>query len=120
MTFIDEVRDRTDLVTLIGRSTEIKRFTGRLIMCKCPFHADGTASLAIYVDQQRWWCYGGCQTGGDCFDWVQRRDNVDFIEARNMLARDAGLDIPKFTPEAPEKKSEREQADRLMIIAANF
>ncbi len=121
MTFIDEVRDRTDLVALIGRSTEIKRFTGRLIMCKCPFHADGTASLAIYVDQQRWWCYGGCQTGGDCFDWVQRRENIDFIEARNLLAKDAGLEIPQFKGgESPEKKSEREQADRLMIIAANF
>jgi DNA primase catalytic core len=120
MSFIDEVRDRTDLVTLIGRSTQLKQQNGRLIMCKCPFHADGTASLAIYVDQQRWWCYGGCQTGGDCFDWVQRRDNVNFIEARNILARDAGVEIPQFKPEAPEKKSEREQAATLMIIAAEF
>lgn len=120
MTFIDEVRDRTDLLTLVGRSTPIKSQSGRLVMCKCPFHDDGTASLAIYVDQQRWWCYGGCQTGGDCFDWVQRRDNVDFIEARNRLAQDAGLEIPQFKPDVPERKTEREQADRLMIIAADF
>lgn len=120
MTFIDEVRDRTDLLALVGRSTPIKRQSGRLVMCKCPFHADGTASLAIYVDQQRWWCYGGCQAGGDCFDWVQRRDNIGFIEARDVLAKDAGLEIPQYKPDAPEKKSERDQADRLMIIAADF
>lgn len=120
MTFIDEVRDRTDLLTLVGRSTTIKRQSGRMVMCKCPFHDDGTASLAIYVDQQRWWCYGGCQTGGDCFDWVQRRDNMQFIEARDLLAKEAGLEIPQYKPDAPEKKSEREQADRLMIIAADY
>lgn len=119
--FKERVRDRTDLLNLVRASgKKIGRGSGRLVMCQCPFHADDGPSFAVYQDQQRWHCYGSCQEGGDCFQFVMKRDNVEFMDALKLLAREAGLDMPEFRPEPPQKKSEREEAQVLLNLAAAF
>ena len=58
---------------------------GKKLFVKCPFHAEKTGSFIVYLDQNTWWCYGGCQTGGDVIAFIQKRDSVDFIQAVKIL-----------------------------------
>ena len=119
--FREQVRDRTDILALVGRSTQLPaHLNRRTVMCKCPFHADNGPSLAVYPDQGRWHCFGGCSMGGDMFEWVMKRDNVDFPEALRKLARDAGLDVPDWRDEPDDKRNEREDAQKLLNFVARF
>jgi len=61
------------------------RIQGRKMFVKCPFHTENTGSFIVYLDQNTWWCYGGCQTGGDVVEFIKKRDNVKYIEAVKIL-----------------------------------
>lgn len=56
-----------------------KRATGN-----CPFHNEKTGSFTIYLDQNKWYCYG-CSAGVDAIDFVMKRDSVDFLTAVRTL-----------------------------------
>lgn len=64
--------------------TEPTRRSGRVEYGRCPFHKDDKPSFAIYVDENRWWCYG-CSFGGDTIDFIIKRDGCNFIEAVKKL-----------------------------------
>src|SRR5918911_2919410 len=52
----------------------------------CPFHAERTPSFTIYLERQRFWCFG-CGAGGDVLDFVQRHEGLRTVgEARTWLA----------------------------------
>lgn len=119
--FREQVRDRTDILSLVGRSTALPaNLNSRAIKCKCPFHADNGPSLVIWKDQGRWKCFGACNDDGDIFAWVMKRDNVDFETARDTLAQDAGLDVPNFRQESSDQRDEREEAQKLLNLVAKF
>ncbi len=119
--FREQVRDRTDILALVGRSTALPaNLSSRTIKCKCPFHPDNGPSLVIWRDQGRWKCFGACNDDGDVFAWVMKRDSVDFETARDILAGDAGLDVPTFRQESPDQRDEREEAQKLLNLVAKF
>lgn len=76
--------------------------------CICPVHGGGnerTGSLAVY-DDQHWFCYGGCQTGGDLFSYVQWRNGT--TEFKEVLEIVTGEVVKKaFTPPVLIPKKER-------------
>jgi len=51
---------------------------------KCPFHNEKTGSFVIYLDQNKFYCFG-CSAGTDAIDYVMRRDDCDFITAVKKL-----------------------------------
>jgi hypothetical protein len=69
----------------------------------CPFH-DGTRpdSFRVSTSTLNWWCMSECQTSGSAFDYLMRRDGIDFAEAATRLAARAGLDSPKPRPVLPK------------------
>lgn len=60
------------------------RRAGRTQVGRCPFHEERTGSFTIFMDKNTWRCFG-CNTGGDSIDFVQLRDNINFIEAVKKL-----------------------------------
>jgi len=80
---LEDVLER-DGVTRKGQS-------GNKVYYLCPFHSERRASFVVYRDTNTWYCFGSCQTGGDVFDYVQRRDGIDFRAAYRMLA---GEELP--------------------------
>lgn len=91
----EQVRTRTDLVALIGEAVTLQPMRGgQEFVGLCPFHADHTPSMRVYPDRQSFRCWA-CQTGGDCFEFVMRRENVSFREALELLADRARIDLPK-------------------------
>lgn len=61
------------------------RRRGRTSTGLCPFHEEAHASFAIYMDNNRFTCFGACGISGDSIDFIMKRDSIDFISAVKYL-----------------------------------
>lgn len=104
--FIDELRDRASLAQVVGRKvtwdTKKSKPSKGDYWAPCPFHAEKTASF--HVDDQKgyYYCFG-CHAKGNVYSFIQETENVNFIEAVEILARDVGMPMPARDPKAQEK-----------------
>ena len=101
--FLDELRARTPLPAVIGRRVRLAR-SGRQWKGCCPFHGEKTPSFYVYDDHFH--CFG-CGAHGDAIGFVMQSQGAGFMEAVEQLAAEAGLDVPKPTPEAAEAERDR-------------
>lgn len=102
--FLDELRSRTLLSGLIGRTVKLTR-AGREFKACCPFHNEKTPSFYINDEKGFYHCFG-CQAHGDAIRWLTDQRGLPFMDAIKELADAAGLEVP-----APDPRS-RERADR--------
>ena len=117
MSVIDEVKQKTDIVEVVSRYVSLKK-AGRNLTGLCPFHSEKHPSFFIYPEQQSWHCFG-CNTGGDVFSFVMKKENIDFGDALRLLAERAGITIPsKF--EREEGKGEKERLYQVNEAAAQY
>ena len=85
----------------------------------CPFHHEKTASF--HVDDQKgyYYCFG-CHAKGDAISFVRETENVGFMEAVEILAREAGMPMPQRDPQAQKKADRRSQLADVMEQAVQF
>ena len=95
--FVDELRDRLTLSEIVGRRVRLSR-SGREFKGCCPFHNEKTPSFYVNDDKQFFHCFG-CGAHGDAVGFVMQNDNLSFIEAVEVLAGQAGMQIPKQSPQ---------------------
>jgi DNA primase len=112
---IEEIRDRVDVVAVIGRHMELKR-SGRTWKGCCVFHGERTPSFHVYPEDKHFKCYG-CGAHGDVFGFLQRLEGKEFPEVVRDLAREVGVEIPEAEEESAEQK--RRRLERKEILAAN-
>ena len=105
MSVIDEVKQKTDIVEVIGQYTRLTK-SGRTFRALCPFHSEKNPSFFVYPEQQSWHCFGACNTGGDAFSFVMKKEGIEFGEALRLLADRAGIVIPSRSG-APKKEDQR-------------
>jgi DNA primase len=110
--FLDELRARTPLGALVGRRVRLTR-TGRELKGLCPFHNEKTPSFHVVEDKGFFHCFG-CGAHGDAIGFVMRCENLSFMEAVERLAAEAGMTVPRPSPEAA---AAAERAARLSAIA---
>lgn len=79
----DQLIAGTDIVTLFGEVTELKK-QGKEYVCCCPIHQEKTPSCRVHPDKQLFHCYG-CGAGGSVADFLVSYHNVSLHEAFNML-----------------------------------
>src|SRR3712207_9242633 len=115
---VAEVRERTDIVELVGSYIQLKR-TGRSYKGLCPFHQEKTPSFVVFPDSQNFHCFG-CGKGGDAFTFYQQIEHVDFREALQELARRAGVQLADAPRVAPEVDAHRARLIELNELAATF
>ncbi|NVO54778.1 DNA primase [Rhodobacteraceae bacterium B1Z28] len=121
--FLDELRTRLSLSQVVGRKVmwdARKSNQGKGDMwAPCPFHHEKTASF--HVDDQKgfYYCFG-CHAKGDAISFVKETENVSFIEAVEILAREAGIPMPARDPRAQEKQDRRTQLADVMEQAVQF
>ncbi|RJO62643.1 MAG: DNA primase [Dehalococcoidia bacterium] len=108
MSVVEEVKQKTDIVEVIGQYTALTK-SGKTFRGLCPFHSEKHGSFFVYPDQQSWHCFGACGTGGDVFSFIMKKDGVTFGDALRLLAEKSGVVIPQYA--AAEKT--REKHDRL-------
>lgn len=119
MGVIDEIKERLDIVDVIGAYVPLKK-AGRIYKGLCPFHNEKTPSFVVYPDTGTWHCFGACNTGGDLFTFVMRRENMEFGEALRLLAQKAGVELePRRDGEAAESR-QRERVLKVNQLAAEY
>ncbi len=104
--FIDEIRARLSVSEIIGKKIKVTR-AGREFKACCPFHNEKTPSFTINDQKGFYHCFG-CGAHGDVVGFTMQYENLGFMEAVEQLAAQAGLDVPKATPQEREK-SERQK-----------
>jgi DNA primase len=106
MTVIDDIKDRIDILDVVSETVKLKK-SGRTYVGFCPFHANTrTPSFVVWPESGTWKCFGACNTGGDVFTFLMKRDGLEFKEALHELGRRTGIEIVE------EHKPEAEIEDR--------
>jgi DNA primase len=113
----EEVRARVDIVEIVSRYTSLKK-AGKDWSGLCPFHNDKKPSFRVSPQFQSYKCWS-CGESGDIFTIVQKKENLDFVEALEWLAKRAGIVFERKKGD-PQKASEREQALELNHLAVAF
>jgi len=102
---VELVKERTDIVALIGEQVKLKK-AGVNFKGLCPFHNEKTPSFVVSPNRQMFHCFG-CSKSGDIFTWVMEKEGMTFAEALRVLANRAGITL------AFERTEHREERERL-------
>jgi DNA primase len=112
--FLDELRARTPIAGVIGRTVKLTR-SGRERKGCCPFHGEKSPSFYVYDDHYH--CFG-CGEHGDVITFVMKTTGASFMEAVEELARQAGMEVPKPTPQAAQAEQHRAGLTEVLEAAA--
>jgi DNA primase len=90
---LQAIRDRVDLVGLVGRHVALKK-AGRSWKGLCPFHHEKTPSFTVNPDRGIFHCFG-CGESGNALTFLMRVENLTFPEAVRTLAAECGVEVPE-------------------------
>ena len=122
---IAEVRDRTDIVQVIGEHVTLRK-SGVNHKGLCPFHAEKSPSFNVNSQKQIFHCFG-CGKSGDVITFIMETSGQSFIEVVRELAKRAGIALPERDQLSPAQRqnkerneAERSKVFRLNALAADF
>ena len=101
---IDEIRQNNDIVDVISQYVHLKR-SGRNFFGLCPFHNEKSPSFSVSPDKQIFHCFG-CGVGGNVYTFLMKIEGINFIEAIQMLAERANINLPTLENNADTAKEE--------------
>lgn len=118
--WLDKLINSHNIVTVVSRYVPLTR-KGHNYWARCPFHHEKTPSFAVDEDRQFYHCFG-CGESGDVIKFVQKIENIDFIEAVKRLADEVKLEIPSYKLDNETKglKEKRDKIIKLNRMAAVF
>lgn len=112
---VDEVRNRADIVEIIGEVVALKR-AGKDLRALCPFHQEKTPSFYVVPTKGFYKCFG-CGESGDVFTFLMKREGLGFQDAVRKIAARVGVEIPESGGREEEPHRELYEA---VAFAADF
>lgn len=115
------VRDQTPVADVLGDYIQLRNAGGGSLKGLCPFHDEKSPSLNVSPARGLWHCFG-CQEGGDVFTFLQKIDQLSFVEAVETLAHRSGIQL-RYTEGGYVPRNETSQRQRLLQaheVAADF
>ena len=116
--FIDDLLDRNDIVDLVNSRVPLKK-TGKSHKACCPFHEEKSPSFTVAEDKQFYYCFG-CGAGGNALSFVMEFDRIDFMPAVELLAKNAGLEVPREANANPKAKQHRDDLYSVLTESDKF
>jgi DNA primase len=107
----DTVKERVDIVQVIGEHGVILKKSGRGFTGLCPFHSEKTPSFHVNPDTRSYKCFG-CGESGDVFTILEKIDGLTKAEALKLLAERAGVELTSRRDPAEQEREKR-------LLAAN-
>src|SRR2546423_2147980 len=102
----DTVKERVDIVQVIGEHGVVLKKSGRGFTGLCPFHSEKTPSFHVNVDTRSYKCFG-CSESGDVFTFLQKIDGLTPAEALRVLAEGAGVKLTRRRHPAEQEREKR-------------
>lgn len=90
---INNLKVNIDIADLIGRFLNLKK-QGNTLKANCPFHNEKTPSFTVSPNNGIFKCHG-CGEFGDHITFLQKHENLSFVEAVHWLANEYNLPIPE-------------------------
>ena len=106
MTDVELVKSKIDIVSFLSDYITLKK-AGRNFKALCPFHSEKTPSFVVSPERQSWHCFGGCAEGGDAISFLQKWENLEFLEALRILAKKVGVTLSNYTPSSQTQLKDR-------------
>ena len=116
--FLDDLRDRIGLADVVGRRTRLTK-KGREHSGLCPFHKEKTPSFTVNEEKGFYHCFG-CGAHGSAFDFVMETEGLNFREAVDKLAGEAGMQVPRDTPEERQRAEIKKTLYDVVEAATRF
>jgi DNA primase len=113
---LQKIKEATNLVALIGQTVKLRQ-QGSAWSGLCPFHSEKTPSFSVVPHKAFYHCFG-CHKHGDAFTWLMEREGLTFSEAKEQLARAAGIELPKKRADQDFAKEELLAKMRAVIETA--
>ena len=119
--FVEKLKERVNILDVVSNYVKLTH-RGRSYLALCPFHAEKTASFNVYPESNSFYCFG-CGTGGDIITFIEKAENLNYIEALKFLAEMAGISL-NLDSESLKKEQEKSNIKRRILEinreSANF
>lgn len=115
---LDEIRARIRVSEVVGRKVGLKR-KGREFSGLSPFNKEKTPSFFVNDEKQFYHCFSSGKHG-DIFTWLMEMEGLTFPEAVERLAGEAGVELPKATPQDAAREKKRAGLIDVMEMADAF
>lgn len=114
---IDEIVYRNNIEDVISSYVTLKR-AGSNYKGNCPFHSERTPSFTVFPNTKSFYCFG-CGAGGDVISFTMRAENLEYVDALELLAQKSGITISHDTTDTPSGPS-RKRVLEMNLDAAKF
>ena len=112
---IEQVKERTNVVTLVGQYLSLKKSGHDSMSGLCPFHQEKTPSFSVSPSKQVFYCFG-CGKGGDAITFLRELEHLTYVEAVERLAEQAGVTL-RYEGDSPAER--RAAQRRAALVNAN-
>ena len=116
--WLEQLRSRVTLSTLIGRTVKVQK-AGREYKACCPFHNEKTPSFTINDEKGFYHCFG-CGAHGDAISWMTEQRGLGFMDAVKDLAAEAQMEVPAPDPRAAQRQETRATLHDVMAAAQDW
>ena len=117
--FVEEIKDRISASQVVRRRVVLKARSSAEYSGLCPFHNEKSPSFTVNDNKGFFHCFG-CGAHGNIFDFVMRTEGLNFPEAVEKLALEAGMRLPKADPKFIEKLDKDARLVACAEAAAKF
>jgi DNA primase len=115
---LDEIRARLPVSQVVGRSVKLKR-QGREFAGLSPFKQEKTPSFTVNDQKGFYHCFASGEHG-DIFTFLMKTQGLSFPEAVERLAREAGVEMPKPSPQAEAREAQSVTLRKITEASCQF
>ncbi len=117
---IQAVKQRLNIADIVRRYVALRSVSGRWVGL-CPFHQEKTGSFSVNEAEGFYYCFG-CQASGDVLDFYMKVNGLEFRDALEQLAQEAGVELTSFRhdPQADERQRQKKLCVDMHASAQEF